>query len=216
MNSRLLHPVSLGLAACGLLPLAAFAATLTGRVKLPPSPAAPVAAKRYEIVSKGGTLATYPPAAVVYLEGNFAPPDVETVVQVGQKDLMFAPGLLAIRVGTRVEFPNHDEVYHNIFSYSAPKRFDLGRYRADERPVPSQVFDTAGLVTLRCDIHDHMRGLILVLDTPHFVVTDSEGRFRLEGVPAGRYTLKAWVSSRKTLEKPLVVEGDETVSVDFP
>lgn len=216
MKPRLTVAFTLALALGGLLPRVDAAATLTGRVELPRGRAAPVAAKRYEIVSKGGVLATYPPAAVVYLEGSFAPSEAETVVQVGQKDLMFAPGLLAIRVGTRVEFPNHDDVYHNIFSYSPPKRFDLGRYRAEERPVPSQVFDTAGLVTLRCDIHDHMRGLILVVDTPHFAVTDEEGRFRLEGIAPGRYTLKAWVSSRKTLEKPLVVDGDATVSVDFP
>ena len=80
-----------------------------------------------------------------------------------QKDLAFRAGLLAIEVGTKVEFPNEDDTYHNIFSYSPAKRFDLGRYPPEENPIPSVVFDKPGLVTLRCDIHEHMRGLILVL-----------------------------------------------------
>src|SRR5439155_1298283 len=99
---------------------------------------------------------------------------------------------LPVQVGTKIEFPNLDDTYHSIFSYSPAKRFDLGRYRPEERPIPSEIFDKPGLVTLRCDIHEHMRGLILVLNTPHFVVTDANGRFRLGGLPAGQYTLKAW------------------------
>jgi plastocyanin len=201
---------------CGVLPGLVAEAVIEGRVELPKSRTAPVVAKRYEIVTKGGVVSTNPPIGVVYLEGKFAPPASPAVAQVSQKDLMFVPALLPIQVGTKVEFPNHDDAYHNIFSYSTPKRFDLGRYRAEERPVPSQVFDTPGLVTLRCDIHDHMRGLILVLDTPHFVLTDTEGRFRLTGLPAGKYVLKAWINSQTTLEKPVELAPDSTVTVDFP
>lgn len=190
--------------------------TIEGRVTLPAAPKRSVINKRYEIVSQGGVTATNPPLAVVYLEGTFAPPDSPPVVQLPQKDLAFVPALLPIRVGTRVEFPNLDDIYHNIFSYSAPKRFDLGRYRPDERPVPAQVFDVPGLVTLRCDIHEHMRGIILVLDTPHFVVTDLEGRFRLSGLPAGRYVLKAWLNSKTTLEQPVELTEGSRLSVDFP
>src|SRR5947208_9602393 len=115
--------------------------------------------------------------------------------------MTFIPTLLPIQASTRVEFPNLDDTYHNIFSYSPAKRFDLGRYRPDERPIPSQVFETAGLITLRCDIHEHMRGLILVLDTPYFITTGTDGRFDLRGLPAGRFKLKAWLSSKTTLEK---------------
>jgi plastocyanin len=172
--------------------------------------------KRYEIVTKGGVLATNPPLAVVYLEGTFSPPASPPVAQMTQKELTFLPSLLPVQVGTRVEFPNLDETYHNIFSYSTPKRFDLGRYRADEKPVPSQVFDVAGLVTLRCDIHEHMRALILVLATPHFVITDPEGNFRLGGLPPGRYTLKAWIDSKTTLERPVELTDGGTLRADFP
>jgi plastocyanin len=200
-----------------LLANAAFAqAVIEGRVELPKTRAAPVVTKRYEIVSKGGMLATSPPVAVVYLEGAFPRQGPPAVRQVVQKDLTFIPALLPVQAGTRVEFPNRDEDYHNVFSYSPAKRFDLGRYRPDELPIPSQVFERAGLVTLRCDIHEHMRGLILVLETPFFTTTDPAGRFRLHGLPAGRHTLKAWLNSRQTLGRPVELKPGASLRVDLP
>ena len=187
-----------------------------GRVELPKSHSAPVQAKRYEIVTKAGVLSTQPPLAVVYLDGNFPRPASLPTKEVAQKDLTFLPALLPIEVGTRVAFPNLDDTYHNIFSYSPTKRFDLGRYRPEERPIPSVVFDKPGLVTLRCDIHEHMRGLILVLSTPHFVMTDTAGRFRLDKLPPGKYTLKAWIDSRTTREKPVELRDGQTQHVDLP
>jgi plastocyanin len=199
------------------LPVALLAgAAVEGRVELPKSHSAPVQAKRYEIVTKGGVLSTQPPLAVVYLDSAFPRPASSPTKQVEQKDLTFIPALLPIQIGTKVEFPNLDDTYHNIFSYSPAKRFDLGRYRPDERPIPSEVFDKPGLVTLRCDIHEHMRGLILVLNTPYFVMTDENGRFRLAGLPAGHYTLKAWINSRTTREKPVELKSGQTLHVDFP
>jgi len=191
-------------------------AAVEGRVELPKSHSAPVQAKRYQIVTKGGVLSTQPPLAVVYLDGAFPRPALLPVKQVRQKDLTFIPSLLPVRVGTKVEFPNLDDTYHSIFSYSPAKRFDLGRYRPEERPIPAEVFDKPGLVTLRCDIHEHMRGLILVLNTPYFVMTDTDGHFRLEGLPAGHYVLKAWVDSRTTREKPVELKSSQTLRVDFP
>src|SRR5438067_13339340 len=204
-------------AVLSLLPVALPAsATVEGRVELPKSRSAPVQAKRYEIVSKGGVLSTQPPLAVVYLDGSFPQSGSLPTKEVTQKDLTFIPSLLPVRVGTKIEFPNLDDTYHSIFSYSPAKRFDLGRYRPDERPIASEVFDTPGLVTLRCDIHEHMRGLILVLNTPYFVVTDPGGRFRLNGLPSGHYTLKAWINSKTTREQPVDLKGDTVLHVDFP
>jgi plastocyanin len=194
----------------------ARSATIEGHVALPKARTAPVVNQRYEIVTNAGIVATNPPLAVVYLEGDFPRSAKPPTMQMAQKDLTFVPTLLPIEVGTRVEFPNLDSTYHNIFSFSPAKRFDLGRYRADEKPVPSQVFDVPGLVTLRCDIHEHMRALILVLATPHFVVSDPDGAFRLEGIPPGHYVLKAWVDSRTTREQPVVVTEGATLRVDFP
>ena len=191
-------------------------AAVEGRVELPKSRSAPVQAKRYEIITKAGVLSTQPPLAVVYLEGNFSRPASLAMKEVAQKDLTFIPALLPIRVGTKVEFPSFDDTYHSIFSYSPAKRFDLGRYRPDERPIPTQVFDKPGLVTLRCDIHEHMRGLILVLSTPYFVMTDTNGHFRLSGLPAGHYTLKAWIDSSTTREKPVDLKNGQTLHIDLP
>ena len=200
-----------------IMPVALLAsAVVEGRVELPKSHTAPVQAKRYEIVTKGGVLSTQPPLAVVYLDSALPQLASLPTKQVAQKDLTFVPALLPVRVGTKVEFPSFDDTYHNIFSYSPAKRFDLGRYRPDERPIPVQVFDKPGLVTLRCDIHEHMRGLILVLNTPYFVMTDTDGHFRLSGLPAGHYTLKAWIDSRTTREKPVELKNGQTLHVDLP
>jgi plastocyanin len=200
-----------------VVPVSLFAgAAVEGRVELPKSRPAPVQAKRYEIVTKAGVLSTQPPLAVVYLEGNFPRPASLPTKEVEQKDLTFVPALLPIEVGSKVQFPNLDDQYHNIFSYSPAKRFDLGRYRPEERPIPSVTFDQPGLVTLRCDIHEHMRGLILVLNTPYFVMTDTAGRFRLDKLPAGRHTLKAWIDSRTTREKPIELKDGQTLHVDLP
>lgn len=176
----------------------------------------PVMIKRYEIVTKGGVMSTNPPLAVVYLEGLFAKNSAPPVKQIIQKDFMFSPTLLPVQTGTKVEFPNLDDTYHNVFSFSPAKRFDLGRYRSDETPIPSQFLDKAGLITLRCDIHEHMRGIILVLDTPYFVVSDAEGGFNLKNLPPGAYKLKAWISSRTTLEKPVTLSSGSVLRVNFP
>lgn len=200
-----------------LLPIPLFAEAIAeGRVELPKSHSVPVMAKRYEIVTSGGVLATQPPLAVVYVDGSFPKPTSHPTRQVAQKDLAFLPPLLPVQVGTRVEFPNFDDTYHSVFSYSPAKRFDLGRYRLGERPIPSEIFDTPGLVTLRCDIHEHMRGLILVLNTPYFVVTNAEGEFRLRGLPSGHYTLKAWIDSKTTRERPVELKSGATAHIDFP
>ena len=204
-------------AICILPPVSLFAQSIVeGKVELPKARTAPVMAKRYEIVTTGGVLATEPPLAVVYLDGPFPKPTSQPTKQVAQKDLAFLPSLLPVQVGTRVEFPNLDDTYHNIFSYSPTKRFDLGRYRPEERPIPSEVFDVPGLVTLRCDIHEHMRGLILVLNTPYFVVSDTQGRFRLSGLPSGHYLLKAWIDSKTTREQPVELKRAATLHVNFP
>lgn len=199
-----------------LLALLLAASAVTGRVALPARHSPPVPNERYEIVSRAGILATNPPLAVVYLAGPFPTRADAPEPEMAQRGLEFVPTLLPIQAGTRVSFPNYDDTYHNIFSYSAAKRFDLGRYRSDERPIPSVRFDTPGLVTLHCDIHEHMRALILVLDTPYFVLTRPDGTYRLTGLPPGRQVLKVWIDSRTTREQPVDLAEGATAAVDFP
>ncbi len=157
------------------------------------------------------------PVAVVYLEGAFPGQTNAAPLLMGQRRFQFEPGVLPIQTGSTVAFPNFDDAYHNVFSYSKAKRFDLGRYRKDEQPA-TQTFNQPGVVKLYCEIHEHMRATILVLDTPHFVRTDAEGHYRLvlPGVPDGHYTLKAWVNEKTTRERPLDVKTDQTLRIDFP
>ena len=195
---------------------AGAAATVEGTVALLAAAAAPASKPRYP------TSATYsigpadPPAAVVYLEGSFPEsPGGTPAAQLAQRQYQFAPGLLPIRRGTIVRLPNLDDEYHSVFSYSKPKRFDLGRYAKGETPA-ELTFDQTGVVRLYCEIHDHMRGTILVLDTPYFQKTDAEGRYRLTDLPPGRYVLKAWLEDETTREQAIELRDGTTLHIDFP
>lgn len=190
---------------------------IEGTVQIPPEKPAPPVSARYQLSASEPIAVPEPPKAVVYLEGSFPDPSAPATVQLGQKGFQFTQTLVPVQKGTRVEFPNMDDAYHNVFSYSKPKRFDLGRYRKDEKPA-SQLFDQPGVVKLYCEIHAHMRSTILVLETPHFVKTDTGGAYRmvLTNVPAGSYTLKAWVNERVTREMRVEVKASGSVRADFP
>jgi plastocyanin len=192
-------------------------AVVEGVVPLPKSTVSIPNTSRYQNKIVGDVGPPDLPVAVVYLDGlsSSANATNRESAKMDQKKFQFAPGILAIQKGTAVEFPNLDDTYHNVFSYSKTKRFDLGRYRKDEKP-PALVFDKTGVVKLFCEIHEHMRGTIVVLDTPFFVKTDPAGRFRLAHLPAGRFTLKAWVNENTTLERPVELPADGLVRVDFP
>lgn len=192
--------------------------TIEGTVQLPEPSTIYGFNQRYPSGADVTTAPTNPPAAVVYLEGDFAAPAhaaARAQAIMAQKDIAFAPDLVAVLVGTTVNFPNLDDTYHNVFSYSKAKRFDLGRYRKDEKALPV-LFDKPGVVTLHCEIHDAMRGTVLVLETPYFEKTDTKGRYRLQGLPAGKYLLKAWVDSSDVRERPVELKNGVTLHVDFP
>jgi plastocyanin len=190
----------------------AGAATIEGVVALTARPA-PAPAPRY-----GQTVGTIrdpdPPAAVVYVEGT-GQTTKPARITVSQQGYQFSPGLLVVPAGSVVDFPNLDPEYHSVFSYSKARRFDLGRFDRGEKPPPL-TFEQPGLVKLYCDIHEHMRGAIVVVDTPFFAKTDPEGRYRIENVPGGRLVVKAWLDE-STLRERVVEPGPaDTVRVDFP
>jgi plastocyanin len=192
-------------------------ATVEGTVQLPKvTPAVPNTA-RYQNKIVGEVGPPDPPVAVIYLEGNFPATSITNArsVKMEQKHYQFAPGILPIQKGTSVEFPNLDDAYHNVFSYSRTRRFDLGRYRKDEKPT-ALIFDKPGVVKLYCEIHEHMRGTILVLDSPYFVKTDPSGKYRLEHLPTGTYAVKAWVNEKTIYSKTVDLKDGETLKVDFP
>jgi plastocyanin len=107
-----------------------------------------------------------------------------------QRNETFVPHVLAITVGTTVDFPNNDHTFHNVFSLSPTEPFDLGRYAAGHSK--SVTFDRPGIVRVFCDIHSHMSAFILVFSHRFFAVTDAEGRYRIDDVPPGSYGVRAW------------------------
>ena len=109
-----------------------------------------------------------------------------------QRDLMFVPEILVIRTGTAVDFPNSDQVRHQVYSFSAAKTFQLSLYAGSTHPPV--IFDKPGVVTLGCNIHDGMIGYIVVTDSPWFGRTDKQGMLVLRDLPAGEYTLQIWHS----------------------
>ena len=155
--------------------------------------------------------------SVVYLEsaprGAFETSEGGRAVM-DQRNETFVPHVLAITIGTTVDFPNSDKFYHNVFSLSKTRPFDLGRYAAgNSRPVR---FDRPGLVRVFCDIHSHMNAFILVFSHPFFAMTDAEGRYRIENVPPGTYGVIAWNEGTSSEARPITVPDGGVAELDFP
>ncbi len=111
---------------------------------------------------------------------------------IDQRGLRFVPSVLAVQTGTEVQFPNSDQVRHHVYSFSPAKTFELRLYK--DHPTSPVVFDRAGVATVGCNIHDWMIGYVVVVDTPHFALTDARGHARIDGVPPGDYLVSAWQS----------------------
>jgi plastocyanin len=174
----------------------------------------PYARPRYRPPVRAEATSTSPEAAVVYLRGpTVAPAARAGVARIVQRNRTILPHVTAVQVGTRVEFPNDDDVFHNLFSLSAAHRFNLGRYPPGESR--SELFERAGVVRLFCDIHSEMGGVILVLDTPYFTSPEADGRFRIAGVPPGEYTAIVWHELAGTDSTRVVVRDGAETTVDF-
>jgi plastocyanin len=146
--------------------------------------------------------------AVVYLTGEHLPPvlPVTSNPTMAQKDMMFQPSVMAVTVGSSVEFPNLDPFFHNVFSYSKTKKFDLGRYAIGHSK--SITFDKPGIVKIFCEIHYSMRAYLHVLETPYYAVSDDKGAFTLGDIPSGDYTLHVWQENQADLEQQITVNSD--------
>jgi plastocyanin len=171
---------------------------------------------RYGVRTKNPVLPPEAPRAIVYLErsdGNY-PRTAPGEVSITQHGYQFRPAMVAVRVGGHVTFPNEDDEFHSVFSYSSPKRFDLGRFRKDEQSPPIAL-DEPGVVKVYCEIHKHMRALLLVVDTPWYTITDTSGRFAIADVPAGDYRVKAFLPNEKTLESNVTVNDGQAVEIEL-
>ena len=154
--------------------------------------------------------------AVVYLEtaprGAFEARE-PVRVRMDQRNETFVPHVLAVTAGTVVDFPNNDSTYHNVFSLSKTRRFDLGRY-ANGRSK-SVRFDRPGIVRVFCDIHSHMSAFILVFSHPYFAVTDTQGRYHIDNVPPGSYSVIAWNEGNASDPRPVTVPDGGAAELDF-
>src|SRR5579864_1412066 len=191
--------------------------SIRGRVELRHAPE-PVE-RRPGVADLGGSMTPDVPnllRSVVYLESAprsaFEAEDSGHAV-IDQRNETFVPHVLAITTGTVVDFPNSDKFYHNVFSLSKPRRFDLGRYPAGEsRRI---VFERPGIVRVFCEIHSHMNAFILVFNHRYFAVSDDEGRYRIENVPPGNYTVVAWHEGTSADPKPVTVPDGGAAELDF-
>lgn len=150
--------------------------------------------------------------AAVWLEGEHAepaPPLTHAVID--QREKTFMPHVLMITRGTTVTFPNNDTVFHNVFAYFEARKFDLGMY--PRGAVRKQPFDKTGIVALLCNVHPQMSAYIVVVDTPHYRVTDSDGRFHIENVPPGTYTVHVWHESGASLTEKVTIPTEGSASL---
>ncbi len=154
--------------------------------------------------------------AVVFLEsaprGAFEDRELPRV-KLDQRRETFVPHVLAIMTGTTVDFPNSDATFHNVFSLSKTQRFDLGRY--PQGRSKSVRFDRPGVVRVFCDIHSHMSAFIVVFSHPYFAVTDADGRYRIDGIPAGTYSVSAWYEGDTRDTRSITIPESGNADLDF-
>jgi plastocyanin len=149
-------------------------------------------------LSKNGHLLTNASKAVIWLTplgSTVEPPrqKASEIPQLVQKNKMFHPSLIVIPVGGKVEFPNHDPFFHNVFSLFEGKRFDLGLYESGTTRFVQ--FDKPGLSFIFCNIHAEMSAVVIALPTPYYAISDSHGDVTIPNVPAGRYELQVFHAS---------------------
>ena len=152
---------------------------------------------------------------VLYLEG--AGPATNTASDrapiVQQLDRRFMPDLVVVPVGSTVSFPNMDPIFHNIYSLSKPKTFDLGSY--DKGETRKVMFPKPGIVDVYCHLHPNMAATIVVTPNRWYARPDRSGQFRISDVPPGQYTIVAWHKAAGFFRKTTVVEEGHNAVSDF-
>ena len=141
------------------------------------------------------------------------PPKQTQIPQLVQRNKSFQPGLVVIPVGGKVEFPNHDPFFHNVFSLFEGKRFDLGLYESGTTRFVQ--FDKPGISFIFCNIHAEMSAVVVALATPYYAISDARGEISIPNVPPGRYDLQVFHAavdpgSLRALNKRITVTSGET------
>jgi len=152
---------------------------------------------------------------VVYLEGRL-PQSVSEhlpIARMEQKNRRFWPETLAVEAGSKVSFPNLDPIFHNVFSLSGPKTFDLGNYSTGNTRVVT--FPKPGVVYVNCHLHSNMTATIVVTPNQWKTLADRDGHFELTGVPPGTYTLVAWHKAAGSFRRKVEILKGRDEHVDF-
>ncbi len=145
-----------------------------------------------------------------YLRSHVSKAEPKLMDQQGMK---FIPNVLPVLVGTPVNFPNNDNTWHNVFSPSEDKRFDLGLYPPGENR--SVTFNKAGVVRILCNVHPNMEAHIVVKEHPFFTVPNTQGNYRIPALPLGKYTLEFWHPELGTkVEHFNMVRDGEVLAID--
>ncbi|MBM4052544.1 MAG: hypothetical protein FJ254_05615 [Phycisphaerae bacterium] len=188
--------------------------TLKGRVKVP-APRPPVKT-RSDYVAPAETTPADPPVTAIWVGSGAPPRDPATTepVRIRQEGIQFRPGTIVVQTGTPVIFPNEDQVLHAVRSQSSAKKFNIGRFMKGEEPPPV-VFDKAGFVFLLCEVHEHMQGNLLVVETPHFCISAPDGSFELMGLPAGTHTVTLWRGRKDEETRQITINAGQTLEVDW-
>ncbi len=150
---------------------------------------------------------------VVYVKDASPTPVQPMRAEIHQRNENFVPRVVAVTVGSTVDFPNDDPIYHNVFSLSRTKTFDLGRFPKGKSR--GERFDKPGVVKVFCQIHSHMSATVMVFDHPWFAVPDEQGNFDLSGVPPGTHQITAWHERLGDTTLPLRVEPGKAATIDF-
>ena len=152
--------------------------------------------------------------AVIWFDAPAAPRTSQARVVLDQRNLTFNPQVLAVRVGTTVEFPNNDRVFHNVFSFRDGKVFDLGLYPVGSKRLVT--FDKPGLSRIFCNIHMNMAAYVMTVDTPFFAVSNGAGDFTIASVPARRYTYHAWRAGAPDVDGSLSAPRRDPLAIEWP
>jgi len=163
-------------------------------------------AKLYSGEAVAGRKDPDPTLAVVWLEGVAAVKTEPKSAALRQEGLEFRPRVVAVTVGSKVDFPNEDDLFHNVFSFAKGTRIELGSYPKGESK--SFTFEKKGLIDVRCDVHKHMRAYVHVFDHPYFAVAAPDGSYSIPKVPPGKYTLVAWKEFFDPVRQDIEVKAD--------
>ena len=215
-------------AACAAVAATAFltarpggaAPRVTGRIEgrvvisVPVAAPPPSAAYGSRRIAKAPAPASELANVIVFLKNPPRPPTLTPMrVSIMQQNETFVPRTVAITAGSRVDFPNDDPFFHDVFSLSRNGSFDLGSYPRGQSK--SEIFKHPGLIKVYCHLHSHMTASIMVFDHPYFTIPSTDGAFAIEDVPAGTYTVSAWHERIGESTQQVMVEGGRTAELRF-